>query len=182
MKLWLVRHAQPLIDSGICYGQLDMQADARATQDTAAAISKILPGNILAVNSPLQRCRQLADALIGIRPQMKFTPDARLQEMHFGSWENRPWSSLPKTELDDWTADFGNYAAGQSGESVAQFMKRVASAFDSLPRENDVLWVTHAGVIRAAQLLAQGIREVDRADQWPSNAPSYGQWCKLELV
>ena len=29
--LWLVRHAQPLIESGICYGQLDVAADAGAT-------------------------------------------------------------------------------------------------------------------------------------------------------
>ncbi|MES2189330.1 MAG: histidine phosphatase family protein [Pseudomonadota bacterium] len=181
MKLWLVRHAQPLIDSGICYGQLDMQADARATQDAAAAISGVLPRNILAANSPLQRCRQLADALMIIKPQMKFTTDVRLQEMNFGNWENRAWSSLPKEDLDDWTADFGNYTAGQNGESVMQFMGRVASAFDSLPRNADVLWVTHAGVIRAAQLLAQGLRKVDRADQWPPNAPSYGQWCTLEI-
>jgi alpha-ribazole phosphatase len=36
-------------------------------------------------------------------------------------------------------------------------------------------------VIRAAQLLARGIRNIERADQWPSDAPSYGQWCKLEI-
>ncbi|MES2401210.1 MAG: histidine phosphatase family protein [Pseudomonadota bacterium] len=181
MKLWLVRHAQPLIDSGICYGQLDMQADARATQDAATALSRILPRDLLAAHSPLQRCRQLADALIGIQPQMKFTPDVRLQEMHFGNWENRSWRSLPRTELDDWTADFANYTVGQNGESVSTFMTRVASVFDALPRNTDVLWVTHAGVIRAAQLLARGIRNINKADQWPSGGPSYGQWCTLEI-
>ncbi len=181
MTLWLVRHAQPLIDNGICYGQLDMQADAQATQDAAAALSRILPGNILAASSPLQRCRQLADALTNARPDLAFTSDSRLQEMHFGNWENRAWSSVPKSEMDDWTADFGNYNAGQNGESVSTFMIRVASAFDAMPRHTDVLWVTHAGVIRAAQLLAQGVRKVDTAGQWPSEAPTYGQWCTLEI-
>ncbi len=181
MKLWLIRHAQPLIDSGTCYGQFDMQADAQATQNAAAELVKILPAQILAATSPLQRCQQLADALSSTRPALRFTSDSRLQEMHFGNWENRAWASIPKSELDDWTTDFGNYTAGQNGESVSQFMDRVASAFDALPRNSDVLWVTHAGVIRAAQLLAKGLRRVDRADQWPSNAPSYGQWCTLEI-
>ena len=67
MNLWLVRHAQPLIDKGVCYGQLDMQADAQATLDAAAALAKVLPGNIFAASSPLPRCRQLADALTGAR-------------------------------------------------------------------------------------------------------------------
>ncbi len=181
MKLWLVRHAQPLIDKGICYGQLDMQADAKATNGCAAALAKVLPPHIQVASSPLQRCKQLADALSGLLPGLVFTSDTRLQEMHFGSWENRAWANIPKSELDEWTADFGNFPAGQSGESVSQFMKRVASAFDSLPREKDVLWVTHAGVIRAVHLLAQGVRGIERADQWPSNAPSYGQWCTLEI-
>ncbi len=182
MTLWLVRHAQPLIDTGICYGKLDMAADAQATQNAAAALADLLPRNILAANSPLQRCVQLAGALTALRPDLLFTPDARLQEMHFGNWENRPWSGLPRAEMDAWTADFNGYATGRHGESVGQFMVRVAGAFDVLPRGRDVLWVTHAGVIRAAQLLAQGIRQVDSARDWPADAPSYGQWCKLDLV
>ena len=28
MKLWLARHAAPLIEAGICYGSLDIEADA----------------------------------------------------------------------------------------------------------------------------------------------------------
>ncbi|MES2911273.1 MAG: histidine phosphatase family protein [Pseudomonadota bacterium] len=181
MKLWLVRHATPLVEAGVCYGQLDMQADAQATQAAAADLSVTLPLNILAASSPLQRCRQLAQALTALRPELAFTIDNRLQEMHFGNWENRAWSNVSKSEMDDWTTDFGNYRAGQNGESVSTFMHRVASAFDALPRHTDVLWVTHAGVIRAAQLLTQGIRKIDRADQWPSQAPSYGQWCRLEI-
>ena len=34
-RLWLVRHARPLVAPGICYGRLDMQADAQATADAA---------------------------------------------------------------------------------------------------------------------------------------------------
>ena len=38
------------------------------------------------------------------------------------------------------------------------------------------VWITHAGVIRAATLLARGQRQVQRADQWPVEAPSWGGW------
>jgi len=38
------------------------------------------------------------------------------------------------------------------------------------------VWITHAGVIRAATLLTQGLRQVQRADQWPIAAPAWGAW------
>jgi alpha-ribazole phosphatase len=36
-------------------------------------------------------------------------------------------------------------------------------------------------VIRASQLLAKGLRQVNRADQWPHDAPAFGQWCCIEF-
>ena len=64
---------------------------------------------------------------------------------------------------------------------MTRFMARVASAFDALPGQGDTLWITHAGVIRAVDLLAQGLRQIERADQWPLEAPKYGQWRLLNL-
>ena len=34
-RLWLVRHAQPVVATGTCYGALDVPADAAATQVAA---------------------------------------------------------------------------------------------------------------------------------------------------
>lgn len=181
MKLWLVRHAQPLIAPGICYGQLDMDADPEATRNCAVALAKVLPKGIYANISPLQRCEQLWPILIGLRPDLSYKSDARLKEMNFGNWEGKPWSDIPKAALDAWTADFSSHPAGGTGESVSQFMARVASAFDELPASKDALWITHAGVIRAAQLLSGGTRRIERADQWPTAAPAYGQWCTLDV-
>ncbi len=181
MTLWLVRHAQPLVARGVCYGQLDMAAELPATQLCAAALAKVLPTGILGACSPLQRCEQLASVLIGLQPDLTFKSDPRLREMNFGEWEGRAWSDIPRAELADWTANFADYPVGKTGESVMQFMARVAAAFDELPTAEHTLWITHAGVIRAAQLLARGVRRVERADQWPIEAPACGQWCKLEL-
>ena len=66
MTLWLVRHALPLIEPGICYGQLDMPADLQATQTCAKELVNVLPKGITVVTSPLQRCELLAKVLIGL--------------------------------------------------------------------------------------------------------------------
>lgn len=177
----MVRHAQPLVDAGTCYGQLDMPADARATLACAQALVKILPPGINVAASPLQRCEQLTVALLAAAPDLTVKKDARLQEMNFGAWEGQRWADIARAELDAWTADFDGYRVGGSGESVSAFMARVAAAFDELPRAENTLWITHAGVIRAVRLIASGQRRLERAEQWPVAAPAYGQWCKLDV-
>jgi alpha-ribazole phosphatase len=181
MNLWMVRHAQPLIEPGICYGQLNVKADPAETQKSAEMLKNALPRGAFLFTSPLQRCELLAHVFIGLQPDLMVKKDARLQEMHFGQWEGRPWAAIDPTELAAWTDDFANYRAGGTGESVTQFMARVASAFDELDPTKDTLWVTHAGVIRAATLIANGVRHITQADEWPTDAPAYGQWCKLSL-
>ena len=180
-SLWLVRHAQPLIDKGICYGQLDVQAEFAETKKCAETLQNVLPRGSYLFTSPLQRCELLAHELIGLRPDFIFKKDARLQEMNFGQWEGRPWAEIDKAELTAWTDNFAHYRAGGTGENAGQFMARVASAFDELDPAKDTVWLTHAGVIRAATLIAQGIRHINRADEWPIDAPAYGQWCKLTI-
>ena len=181
-SLWLVRHAQPLIESGICYGQLDIPADLLDTQKCAEALKNALPKGAFLLTSPLQRCELLAHVLIGLRPDLTHAKDARLQEMNFGQWEGRSWGEIDPAALSAWTDDFAHYRAGGTGECVTQFMTRVASVFDEIDRSCDTVWLAHAGVIRAATLLALGIRHISRADQWPADAPAYGQWCKLTLT
>ncbi|CDS51378.1 Alpha-ribazole-5'-phosphate phosphatase [Polaromonas sp. CG9_12] len=112
---------------------------------------------------------------------MAYKTDARLQEMDFGQWEGRAWRDIDRSELEAWTGDFAQYAVGGDGESVTAFMARVGAAFDALPDQGTALWITHAGVIRAAELLGNGVRHIERADQWPLQAPNYGQWRTLDL-
>lgn len=181
-SLILARHAQPLIAPGVCYGQLDLPADPQATATCAEQLARVLPKNTSVVTSPLQRCEQLTTVLIGLRPDLAVKTDYRLQEMHFGHWEGQPWADIARAELDGWTADFAHYPAGGNGESATKFMTRVAAAFDELDPTKDTLWVTHAGVIRAATLIAKGIRHISQASEWPTEAPAYGQWCKLVLT
>jgi alpha-ribazole phosphatase len=185
MKLWLVRHARPRVAPGVCYGATDLPADARATALQARQLAAVLPPGLPLVHSPLQRCEQLSQALCGLRADLASQPEPRIAEMDFGRWEGRRWSDVPRAEYDAWTADFAGHAVG-GGESVQAFLQRVGQALQVTRAGagatcGEAVWITHAGVIRAVDLLARGVTRVDDAGQWPREAPGHGQWRELWL-
>lgn len=180
MRLWLVRHATPLVAPGTCYGALDVAAEAKATQQAARALAQALPQGAALHISPLQRCTQLAAALCAQRADLTFTTDSRLREMDFGTWEGQRWDALGAAALQAWTDDFASHRPG-GGESLDGFMARVAQAWDGLPLQGaDQVWVTHAGVIRAVTLLHMGQVRVTQAAQWPQAVCGFGQWHVIE--
>ncbi len=179
MKLWLARHAQPLIGAGICYGALDVAADAALTTAAAKSLASTVPANTVCFISPLRRCQQLAAALALMRPDLAIKSntctDVRLVEMDFGHFEGQPWSNIPKAAVDAWTADFGNHRFGGK-ESANEVLQRVKAALDehaALGADN-ILWITHAGVIRACSLSEQGIYRVETPEQWPQAVVEFG--------
>lgn len=189
MKLWLVRHAQPLIEPGVCYGATDIPAYAQATAAQARQLAEVLPAGVPVLCSPLRRCESLALALCKLRPDLAYETDIRLREMDFGAWEGRPWSDIPKKEFDHWMEDFGRYHVG-GGENVDSLVARVALALQNTREravaaddvaQRDAIWITHAGVIRAVTLLTHGPAEQLSAHQWPRDAPGYGQWRERSL-
>ena len=181
MKLWLARHAQPLIAPGVCYGATDVGASEPMTQQAAQALALILPNGAVVSSSPLQRCERLAQCLRALRPDLAYKTDDRLAEMNFGCWEGQRWDAIPVADYERWTADFGDYLFGGL-ESSNQVLQRVASAWDEVQRAGrDAVWITHAGVIRAASLIARGVLRVDQATQWPAEAPAFGGWCEMRL-
>jgi alpha-ribazole phosphatase len=180
MTLWLVRHAQPVVAAGVCYGSTDMPADVAATQAAAQALALVLPQRLQVVTSPLQRCEQLIQCLRGLRADLTVKIDPRLVEMNFGTWEGQPWDAIPRQELDAWTGAFETWRCG-GGECVQDVMQRVSAAWDEVQAHHQVtgqptVWITHAGVIRSASLISQGVRQVALASQWPKDAPGFGEW------
>jgi alpha-ribazole phosphatase len=177
-RLWLVRHAQPLVAPGTCYGALDMPADPGATLESARRLAQALPRGVGVRHSPLQRCEQLAQALQALRPDLASEPDERLVEMNFGTWEGQPWDAVARADIDAWTAHFAHYRPG-GGDHLAGMLQRVASALHGTRPDGDVLWISHAGVARCVQWLqsAPG-REgaLPQASEWPLEAPAPGHW------
>lgn len=182
MTLWVVRHAQPRVAPGICYGALDLPAEPEATHTAAQALAQVLPHGAEVHVSVLQRCELLAQYLCGLRPDLTFKPEPRLVEMHFGVYEGVAWADIDKDAMDAWTDDFWAHRFGGQ-ESLAEFMGRVAQVWDACQSARAAgrvqVWITHAGVARAVSLLAQGLRRVEQADQWPAEAPAFGQWLRV---
>ncbi len=176
--IWLVRHAQPLIAPGICYGALDVAADLEATRAAADILALSLPQHAEMHVSPLQRCELLAHILYGLRPDLSYKLDTRLAEMDFGAFEGQRWDCISVQAYDAWTADFWQYRFG-GVESVAEFMARVALAWDDALADHierrPQVWITHAGVIRAASLISRGIREIHDAALWPTQGLAFGE-------
>ena len=175
MNLWLVRHAQPLIDAGVCYGASDILADENATLQVARRLAGELPHGLRLITSPLQRCARLAAALQALRPDITFQTDRRLAEMNFGRWELHRWVDIPAADITEWTDNFGTCRFG-GAESVQELMDRVTTLWDETSAApTDAVWITHAGVIRAAMLLSQGVRQVAQANQWPRATVTFGE-------
>lgn len=184
--LWLVRHAAVQAEPGLCYGRSEVPADAAATAAAAAALAPRLPRGAALRVSPLGRCQQLAEALRALRPDLQGRLDARLAEMDFGAWELRRWAEIERAAFDAWLADFADARPG-GGESVRAFMQRVGAAWDEAVRGaagtdgGDEVWLTHAGVLRAARLLHAGVRCPVRAADWPREAAPFGAALCLRL-
>ncbi|MBC7705543.1 MAG: histidine phosphatase family protein [Rhodoferax sp.] len=176
--VWLVRHAQPLIATGLCYGITDMAADDAATRHSAAVLAGQLPPGTQVLSSPLRRCIQLTDELLRLRPDLRATTDLRLVEMNFGTWEGWRWDDIPKAAIDQWNAQFGSWRFGGQ-ESVQELMDRVAGVWQKRDPDQPVAWVTHAGVIRAAMLLSTGVTTVERSDQWPTKPFEFGTYLRI---
>ncbi|WP_439518686.1 histidine phosphatase family protein [Hydrogenophaga sp.] len=184
MKLWLLRHAQVLLTPGLCYGSSDVTADVSLTREAARAMAPLLPAGTPVRVSGLLRAQQLAGALQGERPDLQAARiDTRLNEMDFGHWELKPWEHIPRSAFDEWMADFAHHRFG-GAESTQQLLYRVAAALADLrpSPSNDVLWITHAGVIRAARhIVESGSPHIRDASQWPKEAPEPGGWTSLAL-
>jgi alpha-ribazole phosphatase len=151
VELILVRHPLPDVAAGVCYGSSDLAAAATALvaghATLAPQLAPWLARGARLYSSPLQRCSALA-ALLG-----DFTPDARLVEMDFGAWELRPWSDIPRAEVDAWASDLLDYRPG-GGETVREVAARVRSFLADL--RGDAVVVCHAGIMRLMAAMAAG--------------------------
>ena len=154
----LIRHTQ-VAETGLCYGHHDVALAATFAAEAAAVgqrLAAVLPPTgppPLLFSSPASRCRLLAESL-NLGPP---TLDERLREMHFGTWENRPWAALPPAELDPWMADYATQAP-PGGETFGQVRDRAAvflAALEDLTAPAVV--VTHGGTVRALLCHCLGI-------------------------
>nr|WP_315401961.1 histidine phosphatase family protein [uncultured Duganella sp.] len=163
MRLILVRHPQPLIPPGVCYGSTDLEVAPEQLALTLAALAPRLPGHLPLYSSPLRRCADLAARL---RPSPIL--DRRLVEMHFGRWEMKPWDDIARTEIDAWADDLANYQPG-GGESVLHMAARIADFHADLQRQlgddGEAIIICHAGAMRLLSACHAGLAPPEMALQ-----------------
>ena len=160
MQLILVRHPQPLVASGVCYGRTDLAVAPEQLEQTATALGASLPTGLPLYSSPLRRCAELAARL---SPAPIY--DDRLVEMDFGAWEMQPWDAIPRAGIDAWAEDVVHHQPG-GGESVLQMAHRIAAFHAELQRQlggATAIVVCHAGAMRLLSACHSGMAPAEMA-------------------
>ncbi|WP_207511800.1 alpha-ribazole phosphatase [Longitalea luteola] len=176
MSIYLIRHTTPLIERGLCYGQLDIDVTA-SFKTEAEQIQQVLPAGIEQVySSPLIRCHKLASYLF---PNSTIQLEPDLMELACGEWEGIHWDAIPAEVIDPWMKDFVNVCI-PGGESYLQMHSRVTQCFSRIIEgPKPVAIVTHGGVIRS--ILAH-ITQTPLADSFGVFKISYGCVMQLEAT
>ena len=162
MNLTFIRHTSVAVEPGICYGQSDVGLSSTFEAEAQQVCSKLQQSPFDAVySSPLSRCLKLACFCGYHEPVI----DNRLMELNFGDWEMKTWTDIQDPQLQHW---FDNWldATPTGGESFASMIVRVKEFMETLKTQpfHDVIIFTHAGVIRAAGILAGTFQAAEAFD------------------
>ncbi len=182
MRLYLMRHPQPLVAPGICYGSSDLEVAPEQQARVLAERLPALPPGLRLYSSPLRRCAGLA-AEIAAALGVPLHYDARLAEMHFGAWEMRAWDAIARAEIDAWAAATVDYRPG-GGESVLQMARRVHAFHEELMcSQQDALLICHAGTIKILRAWLPGIplREMALLAAQSRQTVAYGEMVVLDV-
>lgn len=101
--------------------------------------------------------------------------------MDFGSWEGTSWQVIPRDAIDAWTESFHHHRPG-GGECVHDVLVRVRDALDDCWYQarqrgaSRAMWITHAGVIRAVEVLVAHLPWPLNASEWPVSVCPFGAW------
>ena len=145
MELHFIRHTPVDLESGICYGQSDVDLNSEFPKYIQILKSKINEDYDSVICSPLQRCTKVTNAL-GFK---NYATDERIKEINFGDWELQNWNNIDRKSIDEWSKNLVNYRI-PNGESLEDLYKRVKDFYDEITSRDyeRILVVTHAGVIR----------------------------------
>jgi alpha-ribazole phosphatase len=148
MEIYLIRHTAVHNPEKLCYGQSDIplaQDWELAFNSLKSKLGEFIDDPVF-YSSPFKRCTRLAEFL----SDNKYLVDERISEMHFGNWEQCPWTALDQTELNRWMADYVNYPAPE-GESFQNLYERCAQFWDELLLQDQpkIFIITHGGVVRS---------------------------------
>jgi broad specificity phosphatase PhoE len=157
----LVRHGRTDANArGLLLGRTDPALDDEGRLQAARLAAALGPlDGARMVTSPLARCRQTAEVIVGAHAhEVPVTVDEAWIELDYGAFDGLGAGDVPADTWAAWRADAG--WAPEGGESLAALGARVRSACKSLAeeaRERDVVVVTHVSPVKAAVAWALGV-------------------------
>lgn len=125
----------------------DDPLDARGLAEAAVLHGRwtAIAGSLV-LCSPARCATQTADAL-GLHADI----DDALRDIDYGDWRGKRLHDLARDLPDELATWIGTPSASpHRGESFDAAARRVGTWFDGLPRERDVIAITHAPIVRAA--------------------------------
>ena len=156
MRSAFLRHGPTDWNSeGRIQGRIDTPLSAAGVAKMAGLLPPAGFERVRAFTSPQLRARETA-ALLGF-PHA--TPDERLAEHHWGTWEGLTREEILARDGPDAfaRAGLGIDFTPAGGESTRDLLARVADFLRDVARgESDAIAVTHRGILRSAYTLATG--------------------------
>jgi broad specificity phosphatase PhoE len=141
--------------TGVMQGQLDTPLDDVGRQQARAAAAAFAGAALhRMVTSDLSRAAETAAAVSRVAG-IPAAPDARLREVHLGTWQGLTGEQAQRQHPDEWAAwRAGRDVRRGGGETYAEAGRRAADclheALAGLPPGGALLAVTHGGTARAA--------------------------------
>ena len=151
MTLWSLRHA-PTDSANICVGQypVRVQIPPAEAAETVSSRAPLIPSVIH--SSDLPRCADLARRLSQIWG-VPHRIDIRLREISMGIWEGKSYDSLLDDESWMHWCEHWQTARPPGGESLQDLVGRVSTWHQETQTTENVLLVSHAGVVRCLRHL-----------------------------
>ena len=161
----LLRHGRTTANAGgvLAGWTPGVQLDGTGTAQVGAVAERLAKVPLAAVvSSPLERCRQTADAVVAGR-DLEVQSDDRLGEARYGDWTGRAIKELVKDPLWKVVQQHPSAAVfpGPEGEGLAQTQARAVAAVRewNVKLGPDAVWLacSHGDVIKAILADALGL-------------------------
>jgi probable phosphomutase (TIGR03848 family) len=161
--LLLVRHGLTEMTGPVLAGWTPgVHLDERGRRQAAELATRLAPVTVDAIiSSPLDRCRETAEAILAGRDGLVLQTDERLGEVRYGEWTGRKLDELAKEDLWKVVQAHPSAARFPGGESLAEAQHRAVSAVrewnDRLGPDATYLVCSHGDIIKAIVADALGV-------------------------
>lgn len=150
----LIRHAQADVKPGRLTGWTPgVHLAEKGRLQAKSLAERLAPLKLVAVYcSPLERCRETAEAIVAGRKGLDVVVDEQIGEVRYGSWQGKSTRMLVKQPMWRTVQLVPSQAAFPNGETLRELQRRGIEAVERIRtahRRGVIAIVTHADVIKA---------------------------------